>query len=226
MAHPPFVPYGPPRLPLDVSRRRADAFHAVLDGRRSVRQFSRDPVPRDLLERLVAAASTAPSGAHMQPWTFVAISDPGLKQRLREAAEAEERINYEKRFPKEWLEDLAPFGTDFVKEHLTDAPWVVVVFEQRHGWAPGGGTRKHYYVTESVGIAVGMFLAAATVAGLSTLVHTPSPMSFLSKVLARPSNESAFCVIPVGYPAEGARVPDLSRKRLDAVLVVDPPAAG
>ena len=225
MTQPPFVPYAPPRLPLDESLRRAEAYHAVLDGRRSVRQFSRDPVPRALLERIVATASTAPSGAHKQPWTFVAISDPGLKQRVREAAEAEERLNYERRFPKEWLEDLAPFGTDFVKEHLTDAPWVVVVFEQRHALLPGGGTRKHYYVTESVGIAVGMFLAAATVAGLSTLVHTPSPMQFLAKALGRPSNESAFCVIPLGYAAEGARVPDLARKPLDAVLVVDPPPA-
>lgn len=222
----PFVPYAPPRLPLDESLRRADGFHAVLEGRRSVRQFSKDPVPRELLERLVATASTAPSGAHKQPWTFVAISDPGLKRRVRETAEAEERLNYERRFPKEWLEDLAPFGTDFVKEHLTDAPWVVVVFEQRHALLPGGGTRKHYYVTESVGIAVGMFLAAATVAGLSTLVHTPSPMQFLAKALDRPANESAFCVIPVGYAAEGVRVPDLARKPLDAVLVVDPsPAA-
>lgn len=226
MSQPRFVPYAPPRLSPEESLRRAEGFRRVLDGRRSVRRFSREPVARALLESIVAAASTAPSGAHKQPWTFVAISDPGLKQRIREAAEAEERLNYERRFPKEWLEDLEPFGTDFVKEHLTDAPWIVVVFEQRHALVPGGGTRKHYYVTESVGIAVGMFLAAATVAGLSTLVHTPSPMQFLAKELGRPSNESAFCVIPVGHPAADATVPDLGRKPLEAVLVVDPTSPG
>ena len=222
MDAPRFVPYAPPRLPVVESRRRADEFLAVLDGRRSIRRFSTDPVPRDLLDRVIASASTAPSGAHKQPWTFVAISDPAIKARLRAAAEAEERQNYDRRFSEEWKRDLAPFGTDFVKEHLTDAPWVVVVFEQRYAMRPDGTRGLHYYVTESVGIAVGMLLAACAVAGLSTLVHTPSPMAFLSESLGRPENERAFCVIPVGYAPPGVTVPDLRRKPLDEILVVDP----
>jgi nitroreductase len=222
MDAPRFVPYVPPRLSDAEGRRRADEFFAVLDGRRSIRRFSTDPVPRDLVERLIATASTAPSGAHKQPWTFVAVSDPAIKARVRAAAEAEERENYARRFSEAWKRDLAPFGTDFVKEHLTDAPWVVVVFEQRYALHADGTRGLHYYVTESVGIAVGMFLAACAVAGLSTLVHTPSPMAFLSEVLARPENEKAFCVIPVGHAPPGVMVPDLRRKALDEILVVDP----
>ena len=215
MDAPRFVPYRPPRLPIDESRRRAADFHAVLEGRRSIRRFSTEPVPRDVLERLISTAGTAPSGAHKQPWTFVAITDAATKARLRVAAEAEERTNYERRFSDEWRRDLAPFGTDFVKEHLTEAPWVVVVFEQRYAMRPDGSRGLHYYVTESVGIAVGMFLAAAAVAGLSTLVHTPSPMGFLSELLGRPENERAFAVIPVGYAPPAVTVPDLKRKTLD-----------
>lgn len=222
MDDPRFVPYAPPRLSDAESRRRADEFLSTLGGRRSIRKFSTEPVSRDLLERLIEAASTAPSGAHKQPWTFVAVSDPATKARVRAAAEAEERQNYERRFSEEWKRDLAPFGTDFVKEHLTDAPWVVVVFEQRYAVRPDGTRGLHYYVTESVGIAVGMFLSACTVAGLSTLVHTPSPMAFLSEALGRPENEKAFCVIPVGHAPAGVTVPDLRRKSLDEVLVVDP----
>jgi len=222
MVEPRFVPFRPARLPLDESLRRAREFHRVLDGRRSVRAFSDEPIPRELVERLVATASTAPSGAHKQPWTFVAVSDPATKVRIREAAEREERINYEQRFPEEWKRDLAPLGTDFVKEHLTTAPWVVVVFEQRWGTQPDGSRAKHYYVVESVGIAVGMFLAAATVAGLATLTHTPSPMGFLGRLLGRPESERAFAVIPLGYPAADCTVPDLKRKPLPEVLVVDP----
>ncbi len=223
MDAPRFIPYAPPRLPVAESRRRAEAFHAVLEGRRSIRAFSPDPVPRDLLDRVIASASTAPSGAHKQPWTFVAISDPAIKARVRAAAETEERENYDRRFSDEWKRDLAPFGTDFVKEHLTQAPWVVVVFEQRYAIRPDGTRGLHYYVTESVGIAVGMFLSACAVAGLSTLVHTPSPMAFLSQVLGRPENEKAFCVIPVGYAPANVTVPDIRRKALDEILVVDPP---
>ena len=215
-----FVPYAPVRLPIDESRRRVRALCEALAGRRSIRRFSTESVPRDLLETAIAAAGTAPSGAHKQPWTFVAISDPATKAALRAAAEAEERENYERRFSEEWKRDLAPFGTDFVKEHLTQAPWVVVVFEQRYARRADGMRGLHYYVTESVGIAVGMFLAACTVGGLSTLVHTPSPMGFLSELLGRPEHERAFAVIPVGYAPEGVTVPDLRRKALDEILVV------
>jgi nitroreductase len=216
----PFIPYRPQRLPIESSRRRASEFLSVLEGRRSVRAFSPDPVPRDLVETIIQAASTAPSGAHKQPWTFVAVSDPATKAAIREAAEAEEKFNYETRFSDEWRRDLAPLGTDFVKEHLTLAPWLVVVFEQRYALREDGSKGKHYYVPESVGIAVGMLLSAATVAGLSTLVHTPSPMAFLGKCLQRPANESAFALIPLGYPAPECRVPDLKRKPLGEVLVV------
>lgn len=218
MTTPPFVPYRPVRFPVEESQRRAEEFYRMLDGRRSVRSFSKDPVPRKLVETLVATASTAPSGAHKQPWTFVAVSDPELKRKIREAAEAEEKINYETRMSQEWKSDLAPLGTDFVKEHLTDAPWIVVVFEQSYALRPDGSKGKHYYVVESVGIAVGMFIAAATVAGLSTLVHTPSPMGYLREVLDRQKNERAFAVIPVGYAASDCTVPNLKRKELQNVL--------
>lgn len=220
MKEPHFVPYRPVRLPVEESRRRANDFYRTLDGRRSVRQFSTDPVPRDLVETLVATASTAPSGAHKQPWTFVAVSDPELKRKIREAAEAEEKINYETRMSEEWKRDLAPLGTDFVKEHLTDAPWIVVVFEQSYALRSDGSKGKHYYVVESVGIAVGMFVAAATVAGLCTLVHTPSPMGFLREILGHPENEKAFAVIPLGYAAPHCEVPNLGRKAISEVLQV------
>jgi nitroreductase len=216
---PRFVPYAPPRLGPDEMLRRAVAFRELMDGRRSVRMFARDPVPRAVLEELLAAAGTAPSGAHKQPWTFVAVGDPALKRRMRDAAEKEERRFYEELAPEEWLRDLAPLGTDWHKSHLTDAPWVIVVFAQDYGLGEGGAKRKHYYVNESVGIAVGFFLAAVRSAGLVALTHTPSPMGFLRELLHRPANERAYVVIPLGHPAPGARVPDLRRKRLDEFTV-------
>ncbi|GIS99779.1 MAG: oxidoreductase [Acidimicrobiales bacterium] len=165
-------------------RERAESFRASADRRRSVRMFSSDPVPRDLIEAAVAAASTAPSGAHKQPWTFVAVSDPATKSRIREAAEAEEHTNYiENRMNAEWQEALAPLGTDHHKEFLEVAPWLVVLFEQRYELRPDGSTRKNYYVKESTGIAAGLFLAAVHEMGLATLPHTPSPMAFLRTVL-------------------------------------------
>ncbi len=187
--------------------------------RRSIRMFSSDPVPLELVENALRAAGTAPSGAHQQPWTFVVATDPDLKTRLREAAETEEREFYEHRATAEWLEAIAPIGTDVVKRHITDAPVVLVVFEQ--AWRPGpGGTKvKHYYVRESVGIAVGFLLASLEAAGLCALTHTPSPMGFLREVLDRPIHERAFAVIPIGYPAEDAVVPDLERKPLDDIAV-------
>ena len=197
---------------------RALAFRDLLAGRRSVRMFSREHVPRDLMEMLLETAGSAPSGAHKQPWTFVAVSDPATKERLREAAEAAERRFYEELAPEEWLRDLAPLGTDWVKHHLTDAPWLIVVFAQDYGVGPDGSKSKHYYVNESVGIAVGFLLAAVRNAGLVALTHTPSPMGFLRELLGRPANERAYLVIPVGYPAEDCRVPDLRRKPLEAFV--------
>jgi nitroreductase len=202
---------------------RARAFREEMARRRTVRQFSPEPVPVEVIEDCITTAASAPSGAHQQPWTFVLVSDPLLKQQIREAAEAEERKNYGGRMSPEWLDALAVLGTDEVKEHITDAPHLIVVFEQSYGLrsTPGGEPErvKHYYVDESVGIAVGFLLAALHHAGLATLTHTPSPMHFLRALLGRPENERAFVLIPVGYPAPGAVVPDLHRKPLDQVLV-------
>jgi nitroreductase len=172
-----------------------------------------------MIEHAIMTAASAPSGAHQQPWTFVAVSDPAVKHRIRVAAEIEERRNYESRMSVEWLAALAPLGTDWHKDFLDVAPWLVVLFEQVHGWHPDGTVRKHYYVRESVGIACGLFVAAIHRMGLATLTHTPSPMGFLSRVLERPKNERPFVLLPVGYPAEGCVVPDLTRKPLDEVAV-------
>lgn len=215
----PFVPLAFERLPEDEMLRRARAFHAEMDRRRTTRHFSDEPVPRALIEYAVRAAGTAPSGAHQQPWTFVVVSDPEIKRRMREAAEEEERINYGGRMPAEWVEALAPLGTDAVKEHITTAPYVVVLFRQTYGVRPDGTRRTHYYTTESCGIAAGLFIAAVHRMGLATLTHTPSPMGFLSELLGRPANEKPFLLMPVGYPAPGARVPDLTRKPLDEIAV-------
>ena len=212
------VPLDWERLDPQEELRRSRAFLEHLRGRRTVRMFSSEPVPSELVRNAVAAAGTAPSGAHQQPWTFVVVSDPELKRRLRAAAEDAERDFYERRATPEWLEALSVLGTDFVKEHLTAAPYVIVVFEQVYGLGDGA-RRKHYYAKESVGIAVGLLLAALHAGGLVALTHTPSPMGFLRELLGRPENERAFCVIPVGYPAEGATVPDLERKPLDEIAV-------
>jgi len=188
----------------------------MLARRRSVRQFSSEPVAREVLLECIRAAATAPSGAHKQPWTFVLVTDPETKRSIREGAEAEERAFYGGRAPQSWLRDLQPFGTDAEKPFLETAPALIVVFAQKHG--PESGDR-HYYVNESVGIAVGFLLAALHHAGLATLTHTPSPMRFLREILERPAHERPFLLIPVGYPAEGCRVPDLERKSLEEVLV-------
>ncbi len=188
--------------------------------RRTVRTFSPEPVPLELVANAVTAAGTAPSGAHQQPWTFVVVTDPELKRRLRAAAEEEERRNYDGRMSEEWLRALAPLGTDSVKAHLEDAPYVIVVFEQVYGLGEDGAKAKHYYARESVGIAVGFLLASLHEAGLVALTHTPSPMGFIRELLGRPANERAFCVIPVGFPAPDTTVPDLERKPLDEIMVV------
>ena len=215
----PTVPYRALDLSPEEQAARADAFYRELDARRSVREFADRPVPRALVERAIQTASTAPSGAHMQPWTFVAVSDADVKRRIREAAEAEERESYGGRMSDEWLDALEPIGTDWRKPFLETAPWIVVLFAQRTGVAADGGTRKHYYVQESCGIAAGLFIAALHHMGLATLTHTPSPMRFLSEILGRPSNEAPYILFPVGYPAPDAEVPDLARKGLDQVAV-------
>lgn len=186
--------------------------------RRTVREFSPEPVPFALIEKAVQVAATAPSGANQQPWTFVVVGDTGIKRRIREAAEAEERENYGGRFPEEWLTVLQQFGTDWRKPFLEIAPWLIVMFRQDYG-LDAGKKIKHYYVQESVGIACGFLMAALHVAGLATLTHTPSPMGFLSEILERPKNEKPYLVIPVGYPAEGAEVPEIGKKSLAEVLI-------
>lgn len=217
---PKFVPYRTPRVePAEVAARGESVF-AEMDARRSVRHFAPDPVPRTAIELAIRAASTAPSGAHQQPWTFVAIADPEVKHRIRVAAEAEERRNYEGgRMPPEWRDAVAELGTDWHKDFLDVAPWLVVLFEQVHGVRGDGNVKKHYYARESVGIACGMFIAAIHRMGLVTLTHTPSPMGFLRQILGRPANERPFVLLPVGYPAPDAVVPDLRRKALEQVAI-------
>lgn len=218
----PFLPLDFERLPSEEQRRRLDEFLSRMGSRRTVRQFSADPVPFELIEKAVRVAATAPSGANQQPWHFVVVANPEIKRRIREAAEEEEKANYEKRFPDEWLAALAPLGTDWHKEFLEVAPYVIVVFRENYGLetAADGSAKhvKHYYVMESVGIAVGFLLAALHLSGLATLTHTPSPMGFLNQILERPANEKAFVVIPVGYPAAHAEVPDIPRRPLGEIL--------
>lgn len=214
------------RQPLDFQRFTSaeqqcavDEFYRRMRTRRSVRHFSPEPVPLELIESAIRCANTAPSGANQQPWRFVVVRDPEIKRKVRLAAEAEEKRNYEQRFPGEWLDALAPLGTDWHKEYLEIAPYLIVVFRIDYG-LEDGEKRKHYYVQESVGIAVGMLLAALHLAGLATLVHTPSPMGFLGGILKRPANERAFVLIPAGYPAPDATAPALTKKSLDEVMVL------
>ena len=190
-----------------------------LNERRTTRHFSSRDVDRRLIELAIQSGSTAPSGAHLQPWTWVAIRQADLQQKIREAAEAEERKTYDERMPEAWAEVLAPLGTDAVKPHLTDAPWVVILFRQKKRQRPNGEWGPTYYSLESCGIAAGMFIQAVHSMGLVTLTHTPSPMRFLRELLGRPDHEEAMLVMPVGYPAEDARVPDIHRKSLNEVAV-------
>lgn len=212
----PMIPLAFQRLEPEESARRAAEVAEELAGRRTVRHFSPEPVDRAIIESILAAAHSAPSGANKQPWHFVVVGDPEIKRRIREAAEKEERESYEGRMPPEWLEDLAPLGTDWHKEFLEIAPYLIVVFAVSYT-VDGDRKRKNYYVQESVGIACGMLIAAAHHAGLATLTHTPSPMGFLSRILKRPENERPYLLIPIGYPAEGAVVPAITKKPLDAV---------
>jgi len=218
----PFIPLEFERLSGEEQLSRAREFEARLRTRRTVRQFSPRAVPRELIEMALAVASRAPSGANQQPWRFVVVAEPELKRQIREAAEAEERENYERRFPQEWLNALAALGTDWHKEFLEIAPWLIVVFRLDYGIGPDseGNPRKekHYYVQESVGIACGFLIAALHWMGLATLTHTPSPMGFLSRVLQRPANEKPFLLLPVGFPAEDAEVPDIGKKSLSETV--------
>jgi nitroreductase len=213
------VPLEFTRLDDATARARSRAFLELMRARRSVRHFSAEPVPWELIENALRTAGTAPSGANQQPWTFVVVSDAELKARIREGAEREERLLYEQRASAEYLAAIEPIGTDWVKPHITEAPYVIVVFEQAHGWNEDGSKRKHYYVRESVGIAVGLLLASLHAAGLATLTHSPAPMGFLKEILERPENERPFILVPVGYPATDAVVPDLDKKPLDEIVV-------
>lgn len=203
------------RLPPEEMRRRADGFFDRLRSRRSVRHFTEEALPLDVVERCIEAAAQAPSGANKQPWTFVLVTDPDVKRRIREAAEKEEQAFYGGRASERWLEDLAPLGVGPDKPFLEVAPALVVVFAQRHGQ----DADQHYYVSESVGIAVGFLLAALHEAGIATLTHTPSPMKFLGEILDRPANERAYMLIPIGFPTPDCEVPDIERKALAEVLV-------
>lgn len=211
----PFRPYEIPIFSAAETLQKAVDFHEQMEMRRSVRHFSDKPVPRSVIEQLILTASTAPSGAHKQPWTFCAISDPSVKSEIRVAAEKEEFESYNGRMSEQWLKDLAPLGTDWEKPFLEIAPWLIVVFAQSTGVAK----EKHYYVQESVGIACGMLIAAIHQAGLVTLTHTPSPMNFLKTLLKRPDNERPFLLLPVGYPADDVLVPDIHRKTLEQIAV-------
>ncbi|WP_373330964.1 nitroreductase family protein [Salmonirosea aquatica] len=190
-----------------------------MEKRRSLRFFSDHPVPKAAVEQILMTASTAPSGAHKQPWTFCAVSDHAIKRQIRLAAEEEEYRSYHGRMSAEWLRDLAPLGTDWHKPFLETTPWLIIVFRRIYEFGEGGKKQNNYYVNESVGIACGFLLAAIHQAGLVALTHTPSPMDFLTKVLNRPANEKPYLLIPIGYPAPDATVPDLIRKRSDEVIV-------
>jgi nitroreductase len=208
------------RLPAEVALERSRAFLALMRTRRSVRHFAPDPVPAELIENAIRTAGSAPSGANQQPWTFVVVTSEETKRALREAAEREEALLYRERASDEYLEAIRPIGTNAVKPHVTDAPVLIVVFEQP--WRlEDGEKRKHYYVRESVGIAVGFLLASLHAAGLATVTHAPSPMGFLKEILGRPENERPFLLIPVGYPAADAQVPDLTKKPIEEIAVFD-----
>ncbi|MEE8251478.1 MAG: nitroreductase family protein [Gemmatimonadales bacterium] len=215
MSEPNFVPLATYReYPEEEMRRRATEFRDEMKRRRTVRHYSERPVPRDVIEKCIEAAMTAPSGANMQPWHFVVVSDPELKLRIREKAEAEEREFYHHRAPQEWLEALEPLGTDEHKPYLEAAPYLIAIFVQRFGQLPDGRKVKHYYATESVGIAAGVLITALHNAGLVTLTHTPSPMGFLNEILERPESERAFLLLVVGYPASDAKVPTIRKEPL------------
>jgi nitroreductase len=211
----PLAPY--PNLSDGERVARAGTFLSAMRSRRTVRDFAPNPVPMEALKVAIETAGLAPNGANRQPWHFVVVTDPGIKRAIREAAEEEERAFYDGRAPKEWLDALEPLGTDWRKPFLETAPVLIVVFQELWGETPEGARKKNYYVTESVGIAVGFLLASLHQAGLATLTHTPSPMGFLREILRRPPNEKAAMIVVVGHPAPDARVPAIGKKRLDEI---------
>lgn len=211
---PPFIPYSPLSFGESEMLQRAVAFRQLLEQRRSIRAFSDRPVDRKLIEEAILTAASGPTGANKQPYRFAVIENAELKAKIRAAAEAEEKENYERRFPQEWLADLQPFGTDWQKDFLTIAPYLIVVFSISYTIDAAGNQHKNYYVQESVGIAAGMLITALHNMGLCTLTHTPSPMGFLQKLLERPSNEKPILLLPVGYPAAGVEVPNIAKKPL------------
>ena len=218
MSHPTFVPLpNYEEHPPDVMRRRAADFYDAARRRRTVRDFATRPVPPEVIEDCLRAAGTAPSGANMQPWHFVVVSDETIKRKIRVEAEREEHEFYHRKAPQAWLDALAPLGTNEHKQFLEDAPFLIVVFAESYGVLPDGRTVKHYYAQESVGIATGILITAVHHAGLVSLTHTPSPMGFLNEILGRPSNERAFLILVVGYPATGASVPVINRKALHEI---------
>ncbi len=218
-----FIPYNHVRFP-DPEARAKD-FYNHMNRRRSIRSFSNEPVPRSVIEHAILTGGTSPNGAHMQPWHFVAVSNKELKRQIREAAEKEEVLNYNGRLPDSWIKALARLGTDENKEYLEVAPWLIIVFTKMFHWERGGDEPadekdqrvNHYYVQESVGMAVGMLISALHNAGLATLTHTPSPMRFLHKILGRHTNEKPFVLLPVGYPAKKVKVPNLTRDPIEKV---------
>lgn len=214
-----FIPYQHSAFSEKEMIEKSEAFFKAMNMRRSLRDFSDQPVAREIIENIIKTASTAPSGAHKQPWTFCVVSDPDIKKAIRKAAEEEEFTNYHGRMSDEWLKDLATFGTNWQKPFLETAPYLIVVFKKAYELLPDGSQRKNYYVVESIGLAIGVLLCAIQHAGLVALTHTPSPMNFLQKILKRPENERPFLLIPVGFPAEGAEIPDISRKNLEEISV-------
>jgi len=214
-----FIPYQGDMYPVDEMKDRSDHFFRFMNKRRSLRSFSDENFPIEVIENLIKAASTAPSGAHKQPWSFCVIRDSKIKTAIRKAAEKEEYENYHGRMSEEWLDDLEQFDTDWHKPFLEIAPYLIVVFKKTYD-LDKGDKKKNYYVNESVGLACGFLIAAIHNAGLVALTHTPSPMNFLMEILKRPKNEKPFLLIPIGYPAEDAEIPDLQRKALEDVMTL------
>ncbi|SRR6266498_3350488 len=218
MASPTFVPLPAyQEYPVEEMKRRAAHFYADIRRRRTVREFSDRPVPPEVIKDCLRSAGTAPNGANLQPWHFVVVSDPAIKRKIRAQAEKEEREFYHHKAPQEWLDALAPLGTDENKPYLETAPYLIVIFAQSHGVSPNGRNVKHYYAQESVGIATGFLITAIHHAGLVSLTHTPNPMRFLNDILDRPAHERPFLILVVGYPAEGARVPAITKKPLEEI---------
>ena len=214
------IPYQPQKFPEEVMIKKARDLYEMADRRRTIREFSYKPVPREIMLNIIKTAGTSPSGANKQPWTFCLVSDPAIKKQIRDAAEEEEYQSYKSRMSQEWLKDLEPMGTDWNKPFIETAPWLIVAFRKIYDIDVKGLKTNNYYVSESIGLACGMLLLAIHNAGLSALTHTPSPMNFLSTILDRPDNERPFLLIPVGYAADEVFVPDIARKKLDDICVL------